>query len=123
MRHTAVTIVFVSALFFARPVAAQQAVTGVFHHGRSANAIAPNSSFTVVFPVTPVGATSIQDCYYNCFITGGGSCNYSGTISLVKSVAAPFRIINLRKAAYGDCGVTAASLPITLQACACLLQR
>lgn len=122
MRHPAATIVFVSALFLARPVAAQQAVSGVFHNGFSAKAVAPNSSFTVVFPVTPVGSTSIQDCYYNCFVTGGGSCNYSGTIALVKSVSAPFRVINLRKAAYGDCGGTAASLPITLQAGEWLLQ-
>src|SRR6266852_995162 len=122
MRHAAVALVFGSALFFALPLAAQQAVSGVFRHGLSANAIAPNSSFTVVFPVTPVGSTSIQDCYYNCFVTGGGSCNYFGTISLVKSVAAPFRVINLRKAAYGDCGGTPASLPITLQAGEWLLQ-
>src|SRR5207253_1004737 len=42
--------------------------------------------------------------------------------SLVKSAGPPFRVINLRKAAYGDCGGTPASLPITLQAGEWLLQ-
>jgi len=43
MRHAAVAIVFVSALSLSQPVGAQQAVSGVFRHGLSANAIAPNS--------------------------------------------------------------------------------
>ena len=82
MRHLALAIILVSA----PPLLAQQAAHGIFHGGLSANAITPNSSYTLTFPVTAVGATSIADCYYNCFLTGGGNCNYSGTISLVKSV-------------------------------------
>jgi hypothetical protein len=122
MRQLAGVIAVASALFFPWPLDAQQAASGVFHRGIAAKAVTPNSTFTVTFPVTPVGSTSVQDCYYNCFLTGGGNCNYSGTIALVKPVAAPFRVINLRKAAVGDCGGTPASLPITLQAGEWLLQ-
>ncbi|PYQ50485.1 MAG: hypothetical protein DMF59_10650, partial [Acidobacteria bacterium] len=122
MRHLAGAVILASALLPASQLDAQQAVSGVFHQRVAAKAVTPNSTFTVTFPVTAVGSTSIQDCYYNCFITGGGNCNYSGTITLVKQVAAPFRVANLRKATYGDCGGTATTLPVTLQAGEWLLQ-
>src|SRR5207237_10248125 len=80
MRRLALAITLISAAFAAPPIVAQQATSGIFHRGLSASAIAPNSSFTVMFPVTAVGASSIHDCYYSCFITGGVNCTYSRTI-------------------------------------------
>ncbi len=73
------------------------------------------SSFSVVFPTTAVGATANQVCFYNCFGISGGTCNYSGTVALVRAASPPFRTANLRKATAG-CGGTAVTLPVTLQA-------
>ena len=80
--------------------------------------IVPLAVFSVPFPVTSVGATARQDCFYNCFVVSGGNCNYPGTIALVKSAAPPFRTMNLRKGntTIGGCSGTPVSLPITLQA-------
>jgi hypothetical protein len=77
-----------------------------------------NANFTVAFPPTAVGTTSVADCYSFCFDLPGapeGSCNAPGTIALVKSPAAPFAATNYRKASADSCGGTSVSFPVTLQ--------
>lgn len=109
---------------FAALLAAQATQSGRVAHGHvSAKTAAPTGTYTVNFPPTPVGYFSVQDCYYNCFYTGSGTCNYSGTISLVESVAAPFMVAHLRKGTVsGGCDGTPVNLPVTLQAGEWLLQ-
>jgi virginiamycin B lyase len=77
----------------------------------------PFGSYSIAFPTTAVGATAIQDCFYNCFNISGGTCNYSGTVALAKAPLPPFRTQNLRKVALNaGCGGTPVTLPVTLQA-------
>src|SRR5438105_4754250 len=88
--------------------------------------IAPQDSLTITFPDTPVGQTSTQDCYYDCFYLIGSdpnTCNASGTIDLVKTPAPPFQVQNLRKGntTAGGCSGTPVTLPLTLQTGAYLL--
>src|SRR4029077_9079133 len=88
----AVVILFSTSLF------AQKRASGVVHS--TTKRIAPQDSLQVVFPDTPVGQTSIQDCYFDCFYQIGSppdSCNFSGTIDLVKTANPPFQVLNLRK--------------------------
>jgi hypothetical protein len=119
-RHAlAIVVILISVCAF--PLFGQKSVQGVFHAGKG---VVPNDTpFPINFPPTPVGTTSIQDCYYNCFFTGAGTCNYSGTIALMKAVGPPFRVTNLRKGLYNSgCGGTPVTLPVTLQAGEWLLQ-
>ncbi|HEX3582005.1 MAG TPA: hypothetical protein VH087_09610 [Thermoanaerobaculia bacterium] len=77
----------------------------------------PFGTFSIAFPTTAVGATALQDCFYNCFNISGGTCNYSGTVALAKAPSPPFRTQNLRKIALNaGCGGTPVTLPVTLQA-------
>ena len=74
-------------------------------------------SYSVVFPATAVGSTANQVCFYNCFQTAGGTCNFSGTIALVRAASPPFRLTNLRKGTTtGGCNGTPVTLPVTIQA-------
>jgi streptogramin lyase len=100
---------------------AGQELTGTHQSGRIVtNAFAPIlplGSFTVLFPTTTPGAAASQVCVYNCFAISGGTCNYSGTIALVRAVAPPFRSASLLKgtAASGTCSGSQVTLPVTLQ--------
>ncbi len=94
---------------------------------RSTAKVVPlNDSYTVNFQPTPVNSTAIEDCFFNCFFLIGSpveSCNYSGTIDLVKPVNPPFQTTNLRKGVAGsNCSGTPVTLPITLQPGEWLLQ-
>src|SRR6266511_5894285 len=92
----------------------------------TAKVVQLNESYTVNFQPTPVNSTVIEDCFFNCFFLVGSpveSCNYSGTIDLVKPVNPPFRTTNLRKGVAGsNCNGTPVTLPITLQPGEWLLQ-
>src|SRR5687768_14171061 len=82
-----------------------------------------SDSFNVDFPVTAVNATAVAGCFFNCFFTTQGTCNASGTVSLVTAATPPVRVFNLRKGPAGQgCGGTPVTLPVTLQAHEWLLQ-
>ena len=85
---------------------------------RAPEQIFPLASFSVTFPITAVGTTATQPCDYNCFNISGGTCNYPGTVTLVRAASPPFSTVNLRKGntTTGGCGGTPVSLPVTLQA-------
>jgi len=117
---------FISFSLVVVPASGQKLSRGVVHRPASNAIVSNDASFSIMFPLTPVNTTSIQDCYYNCFYQTSsppGSCDYSGTIELVQSVNLPFRVTNLRKGVVnGGCGGTPVTLPVTLQAGELLLQ-
>ncbi|MEO8034033.1 MAG: hypothetical protein ABI837_06330, partial [Acidobacteriota bacterium] len=120
-------VIFMVALvaFSADRGTAQHVVGGVLHRGLAAKPGANDfGSFAVAFATTAVGSTATEVCYYNCFQTATGVCDFSGTIQLRKPLDVPFRVTNYRKSVVGatDCGGTPVSLPITLQAGEFLLQ-
>jgi hypothetical protein len=120
----AVTFLFLLVALFAVTASAQRVASGRIHPGFAAKpAVNDTGSFLVNFATTAVGATSIEDCYYNCFFISGGTCNYSGTIALRKPLDAPFSVTNLRKGTVSTgCSGTPVTFPVTLQAGEVLLQ-
>ena len=120
MTHRKIASIVILFLL-AAPLFAQRIATGVKHVKKPAD----TGTYTIVFDPTPVGQTTTQDCYYNCFyLTNVDQCDYSGTITLLQSATAPFRTINLRKSTITapDCNGTPVSLPVTLNSGEVLLQ-
>ena len=118
-------VLFALLVGFATPLLAQKATGGA--RNSTTKRAGAEDSFPVNFPDTPVGNTSIQDCYYVCFYLIGSnpqSCNSAGVVDLVKTPQPPFRFFNLRKTtlASNSCNGTPVTFPVSLQAGELLLQ-
>ena len=125
-RSRLLSVAVVVSFLFVFDLAAQKS-TGGRRQDNAASGVSPSTlSITVQFPNTPAHGQNVQDCWFNCFYQIGSnpdSCNASGTVTLVRAVRPPFRVMNLRRSnASTGCGGTPVTLPVTLAPGEALLQ-
>ena len=97
LRLSAVVFAVALALAFAMPAAASDPPTLVI--GRVSD-IMPDDA-NVTFPPTPINRTSFSTCWYACFFVHAGTCDGSGTLTLSKSPALPFKATSFRRGTLG----------------------
>lgn len=110
-RRVAVALVAAIAVSIAVPAAASDVPRVVI--GRLSD-LSPDD-VTVTFPATPVNTTSYSTCWYACFLLHAGTCDGSGTLTLSKSPALPFKAKSFRRGTLGGgCSGTPVTFPVSL---------